>query len=42
MNVFLECRCIRKHAGAFILSDIGFDLESGYILGVVGKNGAGG
>lgn len=41
MSVLLECRCIRKHAGSFILSDIQFDLEPGYILGVVGKNGAG-
>ena len=41
MSILLECRCIRKHVGAFTLSDVQFDLESGYILGVVGKNGAG-
>lgn len=41
MGVLLECRCIRKHIGTFMLSDIQFDLEPGYILGIVGKNGAG-
>lgn len=41
MSVLLECRCIRKHIGAFMLSNIQFDLEPGYILGIVGKNGAG-
>ena len=41
MSVLLECRCIRKHAGAFSLLNIQFDLEPGYILGVIGKNGAG-
>lgn len=41
MSVLLECRCIRKHIGTFMLSDIQFDLEPGYILGVVGRNGAG-
>lgn len=41
MSVLLECRCIRKNVGTFVLTDIQFALESGYILGVVGKNGAG-
>lgn len=41
METLLECRCIRKCVGTFTLSDVQFDMEPGYILGVVGKNGAG-
>lgn len=37
----LEFCHITKRQGKFTLSDINFKLETGYLLGIVGKNGAG-
>lgn len=36
-----QCNHITKQKGCFTLSDICFELEPGYILGVIGRNGAG-
>ena len=41
MNSILEVRGLRKSYDSFMLSDIAFDLPSGYIMGFVGPNGAG-
>lgn len=38
---FLQCRNITMKKGSFTLSDITFSLPSGYILGVIGRNGVG-
>lgn len=40
-EVLLECRHITKHYPDFSLQDINFSLESGYIMGIIGKNGSG-
>lgn len=37
----LEFWNVRIKRGEFVLKDISFQLEEGYILGIVGKNGAG-
>lgn len=37
----LEFRKVRIKRGEFVLKDISFQLEEGYVLGIVGKNGAG-
>ena len=41
INHLLECSHVSKQKGSFILSDINFTLEPGYILGVIGRNGSG-
>lgn len=41
MSKLLECKNITKQKGYFTLSDIHFDLEPGYIMGIIGRNGAG-
>lgn len=40
-NVMLEVKGICKKHGAFVLQDVNFSLEEGYILGLTGRNGAG-
>lgn len=37
----LEFRHVTKTQGKFVLRDINFQLEQGYLLGIIGKNGAG-
>lgn len=37
----LEFQHVTKKQGKFVLKDINFQLEEGYLLGIVGKNGAG-
>lgn len=37
----LQCIHISKQKGEFVLSDIDFSLEPGYVLGVIGRNGTG-
>lgn len=37
----IECRNLNKRVGNFQFKDISFDLEEGYIMGVIGVNGAG-
>lgn len=37
----LECRKIKRGLGRFVLGEISFELEPGYILGVIGSNGSG-
>lgn len=37
----LQCIHVSKQKGEFILSDIDFLLEPGYVLGVIGRNGTG-
>ena len=41
MRNILEMRGLRKSYGAFTLSDVTFDVPSGYIMGFVSPNGAG-
>lgn len=41
MEKILECKNISKRIGHFLLKDINFSIEPGYILGVVGSTGAG-
>ncbi|MBR1866916.1 MAG: ABC transporter ATP-binding protein [Lachnospiraceae bacterium] len=41
MSVLMQCDHITKRVGNFILQDVHFELEPGYILGVIGSNGAG-
>ena len=41
MKYVLECKKIAKHYPKLRLSEIDFCLEPGYILGVIGENGAG-
>ena len=41
MNSILEVRGLRKSYSSFTLSDVNFDLPSGYIMGFIGPNGAG-
>ena len=41
MDYVLECRNITKRYPGLRLFDIDFGLEPGYILGVIGENGAG-
>lgn len=40
-KVFLQCSHITKHYPDFCLEDINFSLESGYIMGIIGRNGSG-
>lgn len=40
-EIAVSVRGLTKKYGSFALSDVSFSLESGYILGLVGKNGAG-
>lgn len=40
-KAFLQCRHITKHYPDFALEDINFSLESGYIMGIIGRNGSG-
>ena len=40
-NVMLEVKGISKRHGSFVLRDVSFSLEAGYILGLTGRNGAG-
>lgn len=40
-KAFLECRHVTKHYSDFSLQDINFSLESGYIMGIIGRNGSG-
>ena len=37
----LEFRNVTRKQGSFCLKDISFQLEEGYLLGILGKNGAG-
>ena len=41
MAQLIQCNHITKKIGSFILRDIHFELEPGYIMGVIGSNGAG-
>lgn len=41
MGNILEINNLRKQYDNFLLKDIGFSLESGYIMGFIGPNGAG-
>ncbi|WP_097026845.1 ABC transporter ATP-binding protein [Clostridium peptidivorans] len=41
MNNILEVRGLRKEYSDFVLKDINFSLERGYIMGFIGPNGAG-
>lgn len=41
MEAILQCQNISKRIGKFYLQDIHFNLEPGYILGVIGRSGAG-
>ncbi|MDE5777915.1 MAG: ABC transporter ATP-binding protein [Lachnospiraceae bacterium] len=41
MAFMLQCDHVTKKVGNFLLWDIHFDLEPGYILGIIGSNGAG-
>lgn len=37
----LQCQNITKYIGSFVLKNVSFTLEPGYILGVIGRNGSG-
>lgn len=41
MSRLIQCDHVTKQVGNFVLRDIHFDMEPGYILGVIGNNGAG-
>ncbi|MDC7288309.1 ABC transporter ATP-binding protein [Blautia schinkii] len=41
MTPLLKCSHLTKDFGGFSLKDIDFPLESGYLTGVIGKNGSG-
>lgn len=41
MNSILEVKNLRKEYKEFILKDVSFNLERGYIMGFIGPNGAG-
>jgi ABC-2 type transport system ATP-binding protein len=41
MSKILEIKNMKKRIGKFILDDINLTLDSGYIMGLIGKNGAG-
>lgn len=41
MEPILQCKNISKKIGRFYLQNINFQLEPGYILGVIGRSGAG-
>jgi len=41
MNNILSLRNVTKHFLAFTLKDVSFDLPEGFVMGLVGKNGAG-
>jgi ABC-2 type transport system ATP-binding protein len=41
MNNILEVNRLCKNYGSFALTDVSFDLPSGYIMGFIGPNGAG-
>ncbi|MBD5106137.1 MAG: ABC transporter ATP-binding protein [Lachnospiraceae bacterium] len=41
MSFLISCKNLTKKCGDFELKDISFDLEPGYILGVIGRNGVG-
>ena len=40
-HTLLKCSHVTKQKGEFVLLDIDFVLEPGYILGVIGRNGSG-
>ena len=40
-TILLKCNNVAKRIGNFCLSDIDFELETGYILGIIGRNGSG-
>lgn len=40
-KAFLQCSHITKRYPDFSLEDINFSLESGYIMGIIGRNGSG-
>lgn len=41
MKQLITCKILKKEIGKFQLEDIFFDLEPGYIMGVIGRNGSG-
>jgi len=41
MNNILSLRGVTKHFPAFTLKDVSFDLPEGFVMGLVGRNGAG-
>jgi len=41
MNNILSLRGVTKYFSAFTLKDVSFDLPEGFVMGLVGKNGAG-
>jgi ABC-2 type transport system ATP-binding protein len=41
MNNILSLRGVTKRFSAFTLKDVSFDLPEGFVMGLVGKNGAG-
>lgn len=41
MSYLISCNNLTKHRGDYVLNDINFDLEPGYVLGVIGVNGVG-
>ncbi len=41
MSFLISCKNLNKRCGEFKLNDVNFDLEPGYILGVIGRNGVG-
>ena len=41
MKQLLSCKNLKKQTGIFQLSDISFELDSGCIMGVIGRNGSG-
>ena len=41
MSVILKVEGLRKEYPKFTLEDISFEIESGRIMGLIGRNGAG-
>ncbi|MFW5676439.1 MAG: ATP-binding cassette domain-containing protein, partial [Acetivibrio ethanolgignens] len=37
----VEVKNVKKQQGSFVLEDISFSLPKGYIMGLIGANGAG-